>query len=624
MKKLFFLIASLSVWNCLPGQNYPVSAIPENLKIDARAVVRESSESFVQQDEKNGIYKNTYVITILSEKGKSFSDFAVGEDDFYELKKFSGEVYDATGKTIKKIGKKDLTFTGVSANLAANSKTTFYRYSAPAYPYTVKYEYEMTFKNGILVFPAFDPIPNHHVALEKAEYSVQIPSGTTIRYKAQGVIIEPEQTANTYTWKLSALPAVPYEKYAPTLELFPVVYIAPSFFCVENACGNMDTWESYGEWQAHLLKGRNILPQKTIDKVRELTQNAVTKQEKAKILYEYLQQTTHYVSIQLGLGGWQPMKAETVAQTGFGDCKALSNYMKALLETVDIPSYYTIISTNKERFFPDFPSFQQANHVILMIPFEQDTVYLECTSQDAPFGYISRLAGHDALAVGNERSFFHTLPACRLHDNAKINRIQIRLDNDATGHLEVHSSLKNEDFEKLFFRLKGASAKEESDALAGLLRVHKPQLGHIRKEVKMEKKPQIDVSFTIDCEDFATQTGSRMLVSINPARSSLKELLTGSDRRFDILMKSSHYQQDTVTIRIPEGYSVETRPKVMEVESPYGYFKSEMEEKDGQIVYSQTLEIKKGRFAATEFDEMKKFYNRMETLQNGQIGFKKN
>jgi len=623
MKKIFLLLTGLSVWGCLHGQNYPVKTIPENLKTDAFAVVRESSESFIQQNKKNGTCKMTYVITILNEKVKLFSDFQVEEDDFCELKKFSGEVYDANGKTIKKIGKKDLVSIAFSSHLATNSKITFYSYNPPAYPYTVKYEYEMAYKNGILFFPLFDPVPGYHVALEKAQYTIQAPPDVVVRYKAQGTTIEPEQTGNTYVWQLSDFPAVPREKYAPVLELFPIIYTAPSDFCVENACGNMSTWESYGEWVQKLLKDRNVLPQKTIDKVCELTQYAATKQEKAKILYEYLQQTTRYVSIQLGIGGWQPMKAETVVQTGFGDCKALSNYMKALLEVVDIPSYYTVIHSERERFFPEFPSFGQANHVILMIPFEQDTVFLECTSPDFPFGYIGRMAGHDALAAGNDRAFFCTLPAYGPRDNAEFNTVRIQLENDGTGQLEVHTSHRNEDFASLFYRLKGASAKEENDVLAGLLRVHKPRISNIQKETRMERQPQIDVSFSVECEDFATLTGSRMLVHINPARTSLRELLTGSTRRFDILMKTSHYQEDTITIRIPEGYSVESKPGTTEIESPYGYFKSNIEEKDGQVIYNQILEIKKGRFSAAEFEEMKKFYSRIEALQNGQIGFRK-
>ncbi|MDR0231917.1 MAG: DUF3857 domain-containing transglutaminase family protein [Dysgonamonadaceae bacterium] len=626
MKKLFLFLCLLAFVKGYGQANYPVSAIPDSLKTDAQAVVRYSSETFIQQDEQTGIYKKTYVVTVLNEKGKAYSNFGVGEDDFFELKKFSGEVYDAAGKVIKKIAKKDLITVAISADLANDAKTTFYNYHAPVYPYTVKYEYEVKYKNGVWSYPYFDPIPGYDVSLEQAICFLQLPAGRKLRYKTQGTNIQPteiNQVAGIYIWDLLGVKAITYEEWAPTKELFPVIYFSPETFCTANVCGSMVNWETFGQWSAELLKGRNVLPPKNIDKVKELTQNADNQREKVKILYNYLQKTTRYVGIQLGIGGWQPMKAEEVAKTGFGDCKALSNYMKSILEVVEIPSYYTIISTKRKRFFPDFPSIEQANHIILTVPIENDTVYLECTSQTAPFGYIGSLAGHDALVVNSDKVFFHTLPELPLRADEESNHIQMQVDADGTGHLTVHSVFKNKEFEKLYFPLKNASIKETNEILSSLLHVHKPTISNFRKEEILDVLPRLDLYFIVDCEDFATQTGSRIFIPVNPSRSSLKNLLTGSSRKYDIVMEASKYQNDTITIRIPEGYSIENLPKAVEVESPYGYFKSDIAEDNGQLIYTQILEIKKGRFSAAEFEEMKKFYNRIETLQNGRIGLKK-
>jgi len=318
------------------------------------------------------------------------------------------------------------------------------------------------------------------------------------------------------------------------------------------------------------------------------------------------------------------MAAEEVARTGFGDCKALSNYMKSMLEVVDIPSYYTVISTNKKRLFPDFPNFTQSDHVIVTVPLENDTLYLECTSQQAPFGYISDLAGHDALAIGdNNKVFFCTLPDYPPRENEVINRTHIQIDANGTGHLTVHSTFKNEEFEGLYSALKNADAKEANDILASLLRVHKPTISQFRKEEILDTPPCLDLYFTIDCEDFTTQTGTRMFVPVNPSNTGVKDLLTGSSRKYDIVMDASKFQKDTIIVQIPEGYIIENQPKAIEIESPYGYFKSDIIEKDGELIYSQTLEIKKGRYPATEFEEMKKFYNRIETVQSGKFGLKK-
>jgi len=68
-----------------------------------------------------------------------------------------------------------------------------------------------------------------------------------------------------------------------------------------------------------------VLPETTKQKVTELTKNAKSREEKARLLYEYVQNKTRYISIQLGIGGFQPFEARVVDETGYGDCKALSN-----------------------------------------------------------------------------------------------------------------------------------------------------------------------------------------------------------------------------------------------------------------------------------------------------------
>ena len=85
-------------------------------------------------------------------------------------------------------------------------------------------------------------------------------------------------------------------------------------------------------------------------------------------------------------------KVSEVDKQNYGDCKALANYMHSLLKTVDIDSWYCVVQAgreHKESLMSDFTSMNQGNHIILCLPFKNDTTWLECTSQTIPFGFLS-------------------------------------------------------------------------------------------------------------------------------------------------------------------------------------------------------------------------------------------
>src|SRR5574342_1196313 len=105
----------------------------------------------------------------------------------------------------------------------------------------------------------------------------------------------------------------------------------------------MNSWQDFGKFIYALKQGRDELPPEIKQKVHELTDGIADTKEKINVLYGYMQKNTRYVSIQLGIGGWQPFDAKYVAKKGYGDCKALSNYMYSILKEAGIKSYYAVI-----------------------------------------------------------------------------------------------------------------------------------------------------------------------------------------------------------------------------------------------------------------------------------------
>ena len=107
-----------------------------------------------------------------------------------------------------------------------------------------------------------------------------------------------------------------------------------------------------------LKSGRDDLPYNVKQEVHKLTDGATDVRKKIRVLYEYMQKSTRYISIHWELEAGSPSDATDVAKKGYGDCKALSNYMYSLLKEAGIRSDYTLIHAGDDQNYmtDDFPS----------------------------------------------------------------------------------------------------------------------------------------------------------------------------------------------------------------------------------------------------------------------------
>src|SRR6185312_11941569 len=128
---------------------------------------------------------------------------------------------------------------------------------------------------------------------------------------------------------------------------------------------------------------------------------------------------THYVGIELGIGGWQPFDAASVYKQRYGDCKALANYMVALLKEAGIHAYPVLIRAGADADPIDTDiACNQFNHVIAAALAGRDTVWLECTSQTLPPGYLSSFtADRNGLLLDDSGGHLVHTPVYGLPEN---------------------------------------------------------------------------------------------------------------------------------------------------------------------------------------------------------------
>src|SRR3546814_3268646 len=118
----------------------------------------------------------------------------------------------------------------------------------------------------------------------------------------------------------------------------------------------------------------------------------------------------------------------------------LANYTQALLEVVGIPSVYTEVNAgdHQRSYLPDFASFGQGNHIILCVPLDGDTTWLECTSKETPFGYLGTFtADRNVLMITPEGGKITRTPS--LKHSAKRRNAVFTLEENGSANIQLET-----------------------------------------------------------------------------------------------------------------------------------------------------------------------------------------
>lgn len=577
------------------------------------------------------IEKESRVITVLDSKGLEAAHFICGCDMFRSLQKFSGEIINASGQIVRKIKKSELQKSEYSSSLSTDDYLYYYECNYPSFPFTVKYEWEIKCNNGLIGYPTFYPQTGFNQGVEKASYRIELPAGQTCRHHAlntQNKEIKVNESTGPEGQHIievtaSALPPILDEPFAPSSsELFPRIYFAPSAFKYDQSEGDLSTWQKYGDWQYKLLEGRDQLTEPFRLKLLELTAPCTTDREKVKAIYDYLAKTTRYVSIQLGIGGLQPIAAADVCRAGFGDCKGLSNYARTMLKELGIPSTYTVISTTNERLLPHFSSANQMNHVILQVPLPQDTLWLECTNPQLPFGYVHQsIAGHDALLIEPTGGRLHTLPTYPDSLNTQRLKATVTLSPTAEAQIEACETsrlFQYEDEAGIVY----LEPNKQKDRIRSRINLSQADILRVQINERKEKAPSIDIQFAAKTNQYGQKTGNRLFVPVNVFRKGFS-VPPFTKRTYPIEINYGYSDTDSIRILMPEGYVIEGLPQPKEVKSEFGRFRSTIHVEGNVITVVQQLFIPKGVYAPETYAAFLDFRKLVAGQYNGKVILKK-
>lgn len=628
-----FLIGVSSNSFAQPHTNYNTLVIPTALKKNANAIVRLSDVTVnIQANNKMSVTVKR-VVTVLNKNGGKHINAYVYYEDGEKIEKLQALVFDQFGNKIAKIRKKD--FKDVSAvsggTLYSDSRLKYLEYTPITYPYTVELTYQKNTGNTAFI-PYFYPLNAYYLSVEKAKYSLLNPTQIPIRFKEanfKDLEVKTNNSAFNFYYEFSNLDAIKPENSSPLLsELVPKVMFAATNFTLEGATAKVENWNDFGKWMYNdLISDTQNLPQRTVLEIKDLVKDETTDVGKAKKIYEYVQAKTRYISVQVGIGGWKPSNAAEVDNLGYGDCKGLTNYTMALLKAANVAANYTVVYSGKSQKNIDknFASVQ-GNHVILNIPQKDKTdIWLECTSQKTPFGYIGDFTDNrDVLVISPQGGKIKRTKKYTTSQNTQqITGKAVILKNGSTN-ISLQMISKGLQYDNRYWldsetkRNLDRHYKSHWDYINDLT-INKIDITNNKESVVFKEA----INFTAN--NYANKVGDRMLVVLNSFNRNTFVPKKYRDRQLPLILKRGFKDTDEVEIQLPLNYKIEALPNSKTITNKFGSYTLEITKKDANIlVYKRQFVINEGVFNKEEYAAYRDFYKQVAKLDNSKLVLIKN
>jgi transglutaminase-like putative cysteine protease len=604
-------------------REFAVAQMPAELAQDADAVMRLVELIFTVEGPGKATQRVRQATTILHEKGREYGKISVGYDKFYQLTSLRGLLLDAQGKKIRELKKSDVTDESAITyfSLYEDNRVRTAELYHDVYPYTVVFEYDVNY-NGLISWPDWYP-QVYGRPVERSFFEINVPAEMPIRYYLREVKTAPKiATAGNrkiLRWEAANLPEWKPEPYSPSWA--PAILTAPTAFEIGGYAGDMSSWNLLGKWYYQLCHDRTALPPPALAEAQQLCAAATSPREKARLLYEHLQAKTRYVSVQLGIGGWQPFDPTYVYSRGYGDCKALSNYMVSLLRAVEIEAYPVLIlhGESAPEVLADFPS-KDFNHVIVCAPMANDTLWLECTSQISPFGHLG--AGNEnrnVLMVTPEGGKLIRTPKSRAADNRQIRRGVVTLNETGDAKAEVRTLYTGNQQDRVRGALAQSSPLDRENWLRENMGIPSFRLVSADFSAVESKQPEVNLPITLELPRFASRSGTRLFL-----RPNLMERLTETppavkDRKQPVDLDYAFVDTDTISYRLPDSFAVEAMAAPVDIKTPFGRYEASATFREGAVEYVRRLEMRGGLYPANLYEAYRQFRNDIARADNMQI-----
>lgn len=625
MKKfIIFIIFFLFSLNKNFASNYLCNLMPDSIKRNANAVLWNYSIEITVNKDLSFTEKVHKVVTVFKLPAIEHSKYFGYESKEMSSKLIKGVIYDDKGNIIKKIKAIDLNTIGEYSQFITDFKADYYDPQILKFPYTVEYIYETKYKY-ILNFPVFNPYLDYNISVINSSYTINAPTQLDIRINNINDSLEQKLTIKnnikTYSFVLKNKPSINIETNPPSFDkIAPQIIVAPNQIKYYGYNGKFENWNDFGKWIIQLNNNRDSLPSNLKAKMKQYQIDYPDIVQRAKVIYNWVQDNTRYYSIQLGIGGYQPMKTLEVHNKKYGDCKALSYYTKTLFKEAGINAYYTLVKAGENKNILKNIAANQFNHVILCMPLENDTIWLECTDQKIPFGFLGSFTDdRDVLVVNDQPKIAHT-KCYTINDNVKSIYAEINFNSDNTVNGNLIYSAKGLESETLYYADYLPSNELRQKFIYEMFSINNLEFKDVTIHFDKSIIPTKTLTNTFSVKNFTTQIGGKLIFEPNIFTRYKNNIILDTNRIIPFEQTKNFTEYDSILFHIPENFNIEDQQNI-QFFSEFGYYSANFitNNLSNTLIYVRKLIINKGMFEASKISAYVDFVKKIKSSDNIKI-----
>ncbi len=464
-----------------------------------------------------------------------------------------------------------------------------------------------------------------------SRFSMIVPEARKFQYKMYNTNIKPEITSiedgnKLYIWERTNTESVKSEPYMPAFNDIAERVVVTS----------IPDWNYVANWYSDLSGVKTKGDYEVKEKVKELFEDkkGLTDLQKAKVIYEYIENNFNYSNVEFLHSALTPQSASRTIRTKLGDCKDLSTLFVAMCKEIGLDANLILVDTrdNGDKNL-DLPTIG-FNHCIAQFKTGGKNYIVEMTNNYLPFGAMSTdLINTNGLYIPKEGEIASAAKLSKLNTtsrsqnlvlrttnivlkgkNAEIKRSSVRTGVCASGIRYDYKNIGEEERKKNL-------SKTVSSGFSSNIKINNIKFKNLEN---LKDTLYFDYDFSVDA--FSSDlVGMKVFTMPWVDSFDSQNFVSLDERKFNFNLwdfNNTPYDKETITLNIPAGKVLAETPQNVSFEGPGLSYSLKFEVKPGKLIATRELKYNTEVISKADYPKFKDFISKVNEADTKQYAIK--